>query len=201
MKKRQLQGAQKLTKAKNKRIEYRKVLIAAEGTNTEPQYFEGLAKVLNAKAVRVLSVSTVGVGRDPLRIIAEADRRRVRELRSGDGFDEVWAVLDVDQHANLESACARARKLRIDVAISSPCFEIWLVWHYEDWTRWSEGKELLDRLKSSHGFKNKNLPIDFPYVNYNVAVTRAEKCKGATKEHAPPNPHSSVSKLVRRLER
>ncbi|MFF7142731.1 RloB family protein [Streptomyces nodosus] len=199
MKKRQLKGSQKLTKAKSKRIEHRKVLIAAEGTNTEPQYFEGLAKVLNAKAVRVLSVSTVGVGRDPLRIITEADRRRKLELKSGDGFDEVWAVLDVDRHANLEPACIRARKLLIDVAISSPCFEIWLVWHYEEWAKWSKGKTLQDLLKRSHGFKNKNLPHNFPYANYELAVARAEKCEVATKVYAPPNPHSSVSALVRRL--
>ncbi|WP_449337452.1 RloB family protein [Streptomyces griseus] len=200
MKSRRLHGSQKLSKSKNKRTEYRKILVATEGTKTEPQYFEGLASHLNAKAVRILSVKSVGVGKDPLRIVTEAARLRDREIKAGDGFDETWCVLDVDQHATLGPACREAKKLRIDVAISSPCFEVWLLWHYEEWTGWSEGKALHKRLKDKHGFCDKNIPRDFPYGNYGQALIRAGKCEPVKILHLPPNPHSSVDALVGRLE-
>ncbi|WP_051951367.1 RloB family protein [Actinacidiphila yeochonensis] len=105
----------------------------------------------------------------------------------------------------LEAACDRARALGIGVAISSPCFEIWLLWHYEDWARWSDARSLLDRLKSRHGFTGKNLPRSFPYADYQHAVRRAERCGPAEPVHAPPNPHSTIcvlaSGLVRDLDR
>ncbi|WP_443062657.1 RloB family protein [Streptomyces sp. NBC_00390] len=200
MNRRKNQAPQRISKSKNRRVEYRKILIATEGTNTEPQYFEGLSAHLNAKAVRVLNVKTVGVGADPLRIVAEAERRRDRELKSGDGYDEVWCVLDVDRHANLQSACTRARKSDIDVAISSPCFEIWLLWHYEECTGWREGKALLQRLKDKCGFTDKNLPAMFPYSSFPDAVARAERCEVPRDEHAPPNPYSSVFRLVKKMQ-
>ncbi|MYV53872.1 RloB domain-containing protein [Streptomyces sp. SID3212] len=191
---------QRIAKSKGRRVEYRKILIATEGTNTEPQYFEGLSAHLNAKAVRVLNVKTVGVGADPVRIVAEAERQRDREARSGDGYDEVWCVLDVDRHATLETACIKAKKLGIDMAISSPCFELWLLWHYEECAGWREGKALQQRLKDKHKFTDKNLPKSFPYDSYADAVARAEKCKTATIVHSPPNPHSTVSRLVRKMQ-
>ncbi|MFJ4872137.1 RloB family protein [Streptomyces sp. NPDC088757] len=198
MSKREIRGSQRISKSKGKRQEFRKILIATEGVNTEPQYFEKFTAFLKARAVRIVRVKPVGLGKDPLAVVKEADRRKREEQRNGDPFDEVWCVVDVDEHTNLEAACIEAKHLRIDIAISSPCFEIWLVWHFENRSAWADATSLARTLKR-WGFVDKSVPADFPYVNYGVALDRAAKCEKVIIKHAPPNPSSSVSSLVNAL--
>ncbi|MCT9075096.1 RloB family protein [Streptomyces fulvoviolaceus] len=195
MSRRQLRGSQKISKSKNKRSENIKILIAAEGVNTEPQYFEKFSALIRAKAVQVVSVKPVGVGRDPLSVVNEAKRLRDLEDRGGDPFDAIWCVVDVDEHASLERACIEARRSRIEMAISSPCFEIWLLWHFDNCTTWIDAATL-SKLLRKQGFSGKNMPDGFPYEKYPEAMTRASKCEHVKAQHAPPNPHSSVGELI-----
>ncbi|MGA5705950.1 RloB family protein [Streptomyces cellulosae] len=198
MSRRQLRGPQKLSKPKNTRLEHTKILIATEGEKTEPQYFEKFTALFRAKAVRVVSVKPVGVGRDPLSVVNEARRLRDRERKDGDPFDAVWCVVDVDEHANLERACVEARRSSIDIAISSPCFEIWLLWHYEDRFVWIDSTALSRSLRRK-GFSGKSMPPTFPYESYPEAMARASRCEEAKVIHAPPNPHSTIPSLVSTL--
>jgi hypothetical protein len=198
---RRIRGSQKISKSQKRRVEHRKILITTEGVKTEPQYFERLAATLKAKAVRVVSLKPVGVGRDPLSVVKEADRRRGIEDRGGDPFDEVWCVVDVDDHASLERACIEAGRLRIDMAISAPSFEVWLLWHFEDMAASADGRALHRTLKSKWGFSDKNIPEGFPYGRYGDAMKRAGRCEEIRARHSPPNPSSSVSALVEALVR
>lgn len=199
MSRRQVRGSQRISKSRGKRAENKKVLIVAEGVKTEPQYFEGLAAHLNAQAVHVISIKPIGTGRDPLSVVREADQRRKREAQSGDAFDSVWCVVDVDTHATLPAACELASRSGLDVAVSSPCFEIWLLWHFEERTAWATTQALAEKLKK-HGVSGKSLPSNFPYEKYAQAKIRAEKCDSIQVKHKPPNPSSSVSVLVAELE-
>ncbi|MCZ7433119.1 RloB family protein [Streptomyces sp. WMMC1477] len=107
MSRRQLRGSRRISKSKNRRLEHAKILIVAEGRTTEPQYFEKFSALIRAKAVRVVSVKSVGIGRDPLRVVSEAKRIREVEKKGGDPFDSTWCVVDVDEHTNLEQECSR----------------------------------------------------------------------------------------------
>lgn len=195
MNRRQLRGPDRIAKSRNRRSEHTKILITAEGATTEPLYFEKLTALLNTKAVRVIRVSPIGVGRDPLRVVKEAVRLRDQESRRGDPFDAVWCVVDVDEHANLPAACTAADRSDVDMAISSPCFEIWLLWHYEDRTAWVDEKTL-SRLLKRRGFSGKKVPHGFPYGQYPAAMERAARCGQVKVRHSPPNPHSSVPALI-----
>ncbi|MEV5882453.1 RloB family protein [Streptomyces sp. NPDC052020] len=177
----------------------KKILIVAEGVKTEPQYFEGLASHLNAQAVHVISIKPIGTGRDPLSVVREADQRRSREAQSGDAFDSVWCVVDVDAHATLPAACKLASQKGLDIAVSSPCFEIWLLWHFEECTAWVTAHALAEKLKK-YAISGKILPSNFPYGKYVEAKLRAAKCDDIQVNHKPPNPSSSVSELVAELE-
>lgn len=196
MSRRQLRGPQRIAKSKRKRVEHKKILVAAEGANTEPQYFEKFAAFMKARAVHVVSLKPVDVGRDPLSVVKEAARRRDLEIRGGDPYDEVWCVVDVDEHASLERACIEAKRLGIDMAISSPCFEIWLLWHFQERTSWIDRKTLSRILQTKWGFSGKSLPEGFPYEGYEVALTRAARCEQGRSEHTPPNPHTSIPCLI-----
>ncbi|MEV6735652.1 RloB family protein [Streptomyces sp. NPDC051104] len=199
MSRRQVRGSQKISKSRNKRTENRRILIVAEGVKTEPQYFESLAAHLNAQAVQVVSVKPVGIGRDPLRVVQEAESRRLKEMRDGDPYDSVWCVVDVDEHATLPQACRLAAKSNLGLAVSNPCFEVWLVWHFEERTAWSTASDLSERLKK-FGVLGKSLPPDFPYDRVGYAKVRAGKCAEIKDQHNPPNPSSSVVRLVEELE-
>jgi len=198
---RQIRGDQRIAKTKNMRSANRKILIVTEGEKTEPQYFEGLADLLNAQAVKVIAVRPVGLGKDPLSVVREAERRAKAERAGGDPYDEIWCVVDVDEHASLPTACAEAKRKKLQLAVSSPAFEIWLVWHHENWTAWSTNSELTARLKRNWGFADKNLPPKFPFENYKDAQRRARRCEQIVKPYDPPNPSSSVVELVDQLEK
>ncbi|MCX4846885.1 RloB family protein [Streptomyces sp. NBC_00893] len=198
MSRRQLRGPQRISKSKNRRIEHTKILITAEGVNTEPQYFEKFSALIKAKAVRVVSVKPVGVGRDPLSVVNEAKRLRDLEGKNGDPFDAVWCVVDVDEHASLERACIEAGRAGIEVAVSSPCFEIWLLWHFENRTAWVNASTL-SKLLRKNGFSGKDMPNGFPYEAYRKAMDNASRCEKVKMKHAPPNPHSSVPDLISAL--
>lgn len=195
MSRRQVRGSQKIKKSHGTRREAAKILVVAEGEKTEPQYFEGLAAHLNAQAVQVISLRSIGLGRDPLRVVREALSRRQTEEANGDPYDSVWCVVDVDQHATLESACSYAKRHKLDIAVSSPCFEIWLLWHFQDHAAWITADTLSAKLKK-FGINDKNLPPTFPYDKYPNAKLRADKCVEIRLSHKPPNPSSSVSSLV-----
>ena len=61
-------------------------------------------------------------------------RRRRRSRRSDQDFDEIWCVFDIDQHPNVSTAIHNARQSGVEVAVSNPCIELWLVLHVEDQT-------------------------------------------------------------------
>ncbi|WP_413966282.1 RloB family protein [Actinacidiphila polyblastidii] len=167
----------------------------AEGEKTEPQYFEGLSLHLNAQAVQIIRLESVGLGRDPLRVVNAALKLRDVEEKEGDPYDAVWCVVDVDQHATLEPACHHAKRNGLEIAVSSPCFEVWLLWHFQEHAGWITSQSLSEKLKK-FGFTDKNLPESFPYAEYSKAKVRAERCAEIRQRHDPPNPSSSVSALV-----
>jgi hypothetical protein len=176
-----------------------------EGIVTEVGYFAGLRDHLRATPVDLGKCDIDGVGRDPLSVVKDAIRRRdaarADARRANDPFlsyDEVWAVVDVDDHARLDAAMHDAHRAGINLVVSSPCFEIWLLWHLADCATELTSTEIQRRL----GYR-KRLPKDFPYADYPDARRRAEK---ADPEHSTPNrrgrnPSSNVWLVVEAMAR
>jgi hypothetical protein len=104
------------------REERAQVLVVCGGVATEPAYFRGLKKERRNPAVRVV-VESKGV--DPASLVRFAAQKR--DIL---GCDEVWCVVDVDEF-DISGALAVARKENVRLAISNPCFEYWLLLHFE----------------------------------------------------------------------
>lgn len=104
------------------REERTQVLVVCGGVATEPAYFRGLKKERRNPAVRVV-VEAKGV--DPVRLI-----RFAAQKRDVLGCDEVWCVVDVDEF-DVPAAVAAAKQYDVRLAISNPCFEYWLLLHFE----------------------------------------------------------------------
>ena len=108
--------------------------VYTNGEVTEFQYFRSLAKIYKGKAV--IKVTAKG-GIDPSRLVDYAAERIAREPKlGGKGAPAVsnWAVYDQDEFSNaqIETARTKAKKCDLGAILSSPCFEFWLLLHFED---------------------------------------------------------------------
>ncbi len=151
------------------RSERKTVLIVTEGERTEVQYLQGLAQYYRASGIVVRPIVCKGAGPDPSKVLAAA---KSWKRADPDRYDEVWTVVDVDEHALLEPTLVDARRARIPMVVSNPCFEIWLLWHHEDCAGYRTGDQLRRRLRKL-GHESKKVPTNFPYPNVGRAVDRA----------------------------
>ncbi len=114
----------------------RRLLIVCEGKVTEPTYFRGFERWMRNTTVEIEIPDEQGV---PLTLVRQAEERKLRAesdaQRTGDAFlayDEIWCVFDVDEHPNLNDASQLAAARHIELAVSNPCFELWLPLHFRE---------------------------------------------------------------------
>ncbi len=181
----------------------RVIRVLTEGKVTEPSYLAIWARS-NRDKVRINFGPT---GMAPLQMVEKAyDYERAnRRSRSGSpnpDFDEIWCVFDVDQHANVPQALNKARQNGIRVALSNPCFELWLVLHFEDQTAHIEARDVQERAKQLGILDGKQLHesnVDALLNGYDDARQRATKLNERHKGNDSPcweNPSTSVWKLI-----
>jgi hypothetical protein len=108
----------------------RLIIIAAEGTNTEKQYFEDLAVSFFVPNIHVEVLNRLNAGSDPEAVLKALDEfRNQYSLRSG--YDELWMIIDVDRwgEKKLSDVGALCSQKNYEFAVSNPCFELWLLLH------------------------------------------------------------------------
>jgi hypothetical protein len=116
-------------------------VLYCEGEQTEPAYFEALRREPDVRDVAAvdLRVEDSAGGSSPLALVRMAVDARERSVREEGEIDEIWCVFDVEwptNHPNLQQAIDLARGNGVFLAISNPCFEIWLILHFREHTRW-----------------------------------------------------------------
>ncbi|WP_157156768.1 RloB family protein [Diaminobutyricimonas sp. LJ205] len=175
---------------------YRRILVVAEGKETERQYIELLGQHLRERGVMV-SVKTAHGGSDPVAVVrkcvSEADKARKKQQ----AFDQYVCLVDVDTHAHLDDAVALAQKNDVVLIVTNLKFEVWLLWHVEDSISTKTSKEL-DELVIKHGLVKKDNPkhltVKFPIDKWTDADTIARRAdpdlascrKGADPSSAMP---------------
>ena len=110
-----------------------KITVVCEGKLTEPGYIYAFARDCGALVAIDLALET-GAG-VPLSVVQKAITLKPKTHRIADGFDErdeFWAVFDRDEHPNFSDALHRAKAAGVHVAYSNPCFELWVVLHFQD---------------------------------------------------------------------
>ena len=107
-----------------------RILVVCEGSVTEPEYFFAFRDWVRNPRVQITLPKTRGTPftlvQLALRLKQEAARRARAESDENLHFDEVWCVYDVDDHPKLNDARQLAEANHIQLAISNPCFELWL---------------------------------------------------------------------------
>jgi len=109
-------------------------VVATEGAETEPRYFQAIQEreLVSRSRVKLHVLPTEG-GRSAPQHLAHRIDAFLREYTLLPD-DEVWLVLDVDlgagnRIAQLSELAALCRQKRWHLAISNPCFEVWLLLH------------------------------------------------------------------------
>lgn len=114
-----------------------KFVLVMEGKNTEPDYFEEFSRRNTAICVDIEPVKNAG---SPITLtekaasIRKTQRSRSYIKNNGDN-DRVWAVFDRDEHDYIAESFAICAKNDVGIAFSNPCFELWLILHYQDYDK------------------------------------------------------------------
>ncbi len=128
-------------------------LIVCEG-ETELEYLAVLCNRLGLLPTEVILAENTE-GSAPISVVACAERR----AKERGGYDHIFCVFDRDSHESFERARSRIRQLAsrrsaalpIREIVSIPCFEIWVLLHFEQSdAQFAECSEVLSRIRDRH---------------------------------------------------
>lgn len=179
------------------------IRVHTEGEVTELEYL----RLVKGPDVRI-DFGTPGF--DPRSLVRHArdDARADRRRRSADrDFDQIWCVFDRDEHEDIDGAIQEARDAGVEIALSNPCVELWLLLHAEDQTASIHRGAAQKRCAELGLTEGKSIPRSAEEklrTGYEDAKGRAQALGDAHEESGAPswaNPSSGLWRLVDRLRR
>jgi hypothetical protein len=127
----------------------------------------------------------------------------IKEAKRGRGraFNQYWCVFDVDEHPKIPDALDLASANNINVALSSPCIELWFVLHFADQTAFLDRNEAQRLSRTLIGCEKvlTQAALDLLVEKYESAKTRAQSLKQkhiGDNSPTPWNPYSDVWELI-----
>lgn len=205
-----------LERKQGQRAGYHRILIVSEGSKTEPNYFREIRAAYRLHTAHV-EVQPSALGTAPIQVVKyaqalfeEGDHRKHIQRRA---FEKVYAVFDRDGHDSYHEALALAAsldgKLRnearqpvvFQAVASVPCFELWLLLHFEDIRAPLHREEVLHRLKRHMPGYDKGAGNAFAVTGQHVATAtqRARRLAARFTAHTDPEPFTAVAELVNEL--
>ena len=185
----------KLLDREHDRRDAKLFIVATEGKETEKQYFG----MFNSTRIKVEILATTEDGKSsPEYVLERLDIFKERYDLTED--DMLWLVSDVDRWGDkkLSSVCSQARQRGYNLAISNPCFEVWLTLHFEDInTEDRTCDNFKARLRTILGsYNGSNLNISAYKPNTKDAVNRAKNLHPSSQQDWPPTLGTHVYRLV-----
>jgi hypothetical protein len=117
-----------LTRKSRGFVEYSRILIACEGSKTEPNYIREVCKSLGLTSAMV-EVAGKECGSSPMSVCDYA----ISRLKEDASFDEVFCVFDRDTHQTFDAAVQKItghKSKKMKSIVSIPCFEYWIPLHF-----------------------------------------------------------------------
>jgi hypothetical protein len=179
------------------------LVIFCEGERTEPLYLEALKKQPNVKDASSVDLRVATEHGMPDVLVSAAIKAREKAADEEDEIDEFWCAFDVEwptNHPRLREAVQQATENGIKLAISNPCFEIWLILHFEPHGSWLDNDGARRLRRRLDGVSDKSLdPAKYmPLVSkamYNAATLGKRHLRDGT-EFPRDNPSSGMHLLV-----
>jgi len=179
-------------------------LIVCEG-ETEQEYFEVVRiKYGLTNAEVVIADNTVGSA--PISVVECAERKS----REQGGYDKIHCVFDRNGHESFDRARTKIKalsgrkqkRLPIDEAISIPCFEVWVLLHFERTdTPFVNCEDVRRRIRDRHmaGYEKADASVARQLMaNVDAALANADwlEPRAARNDY---NPYTSVHRVLRHL--
>jgi RloB-like protein len=198
----------KIDRKNGKKAPYPRILIVCEGTKTEPQYFREIRQFHKLQNANV-QVMPSKYGTSPAQVVEYAydifmkgDSHKIHKK----SFEKVYAVFDRDDHSTYHEALEAAQTINQKLgkafefrAIPSvPCFELWLLLHFEDIKNSLHRDAVARRLKTHvpDYTKGKTGLFELTKSNLDEATKRAERLAKLYTEHDGVDPFTAVYELV-----
>jgi len=178
---------------------YKKMfIIAAEGSKTEPQYFNGMFRSLNAVInVKVLKNNTHSSPRHVL--------KKMKKYLSEENFkdiDEAWFVVDKDKWTDTQLNELNEWSKKEDkygFALSNPKFEYSLLLHFEDAKGVSTSQKVSERLKKHLPNYDKSVDVGKLEGKLDDAIRRAKQKDNPPCSAWPKSAGTTVYKLAENI--
>jgi hypothetical protein len=186
---------------------YSIVLLVCEGEATEPNYFKGFCCDLKLDTnVRIMPCPS---GTDPVNIVDFA----LEEFKKDKEWDRIYCIFD-KEYNNYNAALNRitanfSNGVPIHAITSVPCFEYWLLLHFENSDRpytqkgkKSPGDQLTSEIKKYlKNYKKGDKTIYEKTKNYiDIAIMRAKKIDNFQIKNDTDNPSTKVYLLAEYLK-
>lgn len=179
-----------------------RILVLCEGQVTEFEYFDALRREEQNQLVEVEIDFKGGAPKTLVERAALRKRNSEEEARHAHDenlkYDEVWCVFDVDEHPKLPDARQQARDNGIKLAISNPCFELWLLLHFREQNAHIGRKALASLLRKYIRNYHKHVPFEALRDGYAEALKRAQQLDKRQREIGDEggNPSTNVHRLT-----
>lgn len=195
---------------------YERLLIVCEGEKTEPQYLREIQQAYRLASTHLLVLHSQ-FGTEPQQVLKYAlsvftKGAPERGLRQR-AFDRIVVVFDRDEHLTYHAALAQAEAqngklknddgdaVQLDVVASVPCFELWLLLHFEDVHAPLHRHDALARLKAYLPDYEKGGGGHWANTQAHLghAIERAEYLAAANNPNDGSQPYTAMHELVSRL--
>ena len=193
-------------------------MIASEGTETEPRYFEEFksSEWHQDKSIFIEVLERKNLGSNPQRVLKQLKDFK-KEYRLTDR-DELWMLIDRDRQAwtvaEIDRVAQECLQSNFGFAMSNPAFEIWLLLHLKNLNEYSQETkdEFLQNRKTGNrtrleselvtilgSFNKSNLDAGKFLPGLQLAIDRSQSLDNNPSERWPNHLGTHVYKLIKRL--
>ena len=159
-------------------------IIATEGQKTEHKYFSDFYSypLFRNPRIYIHVIKRRQAASSPRHVLSELDKIKSEyKLRH---YDELWMVVDKDawKTQHLSTVARLCRQKNYSLAVSNPCFELWLLLHVKDIAGCSPPDQKLHIKKQYlitelrrilRGYNKNNPDTDKLFPTISLAINRA----------------------------
>ncbi|PWU55774.1 RloB domain-containing protein [Micromonospora sp. S4605] len=185
-----------------RRPERRTIVVFCEGEASEPDYINALKSLPEVRGNTAVTVEIDPRQGAPITLVQRAVARNEDEE-----VDECWCVFDVEwpqNHPRLGEAIRLATAHGVRLAVSNPCFELWLILHFQEQTAFINTTEAERMSRRLDGRPGKRIDA-MPYMAHRKDAAR--RAASLDERHArnqtvfpDDNPSSTMYQLLAAIE-
>ncbi len=183
--------------------------IFCEGEKTEINYFSKLKTHERISRINI-KVKSADKITDAIGVVKYAISFLQNKKRDFEPGDLIYCVLDRDANTNqhLEKALKLANENGILIIFSNPCFEYWILCHFEYFITTCNPDDMIRKLKKNLGIYRKNDSDIYKKTQDKIAIaiSNAKKIKDTHEKNGiklisrESNPSTYVFELIEKIE-